>query len=368
MIILHSILAILVGVTICTSRALVHPRYQTARAISGSLDPLHPDLTPFTSIVSNPGTPVKRYNTTLSIPFPGIPFPKEDWQGLRKPNYTILYLNYTEPIHCMCLWKPIGVYGFAHWLVSIFALSQDMLHSIKDNTRPSYTSMIRIIANNAYFLFSLARSAKAFQTCELGVKEAGGPYTLQDDEVVRDPAAYTPSFLGYGLLIDILSCASELLYFFIGIWIAETSWASIVIFGIRMLILIAVLFFSLGFYIGYTNFLYIDSSLGGPIAVVTLLIVFIVAGISIYVRIVFHLDLSDQFDFLCSVFPFQVLEVGYVFHMFCVGFSYILLGRCVDDPWGRTSTSGPMGVIQASLDGFVPFITVVSSVLGGSGG
>lgn len=134
-----------------------------------------------------------------------------------------------------------------------------------------------------------------------------------------------------------------------------------VICFINVLAFVAAFLISFLFYQEYTLFLYADDAIGAQIACVVVLIVLLFLILPVYLKLKFDEDLDDIF----GNFPVWIGLAFVVFHTLCVGISYVLLGRTINDPWGSTSCTGPLGVLQAVLDAVIPIFIMIMSILQG---
>ncbi|KAF4417805.1 hypothetical protein FACUT_12034 [Fusarium acutatum] len=139
---LHLLIILAIGASLSASRAVEYGRFREHHdAFTGSPKTAQFDVTNTSSPLEAP-TPCPQLYNIQHTASPAtdaklhetkeIPFPTQDWHGLRVPNYTDLYLNYTEPVHCIRDWKPIGFYGYMTWLVSLIIMVQGVLDSLKE--------------------------------------------------------------------------------------------------------------------------------------------------------------------------------------------------------------------------------------------
>ncbi|CAM1502551.1 Fc.00g045350.m01.CDS01 [Cosmosporella sp. VM-42] len=296
-----------------------------------------------------------------ALPFPGIPFPKQNWHGLRRPNYTNLYLNYTEPVYCIRTWRPIGLNGFANWLASVVVLTQDFCETVRFADISCF-SVISNFASTAFFSISVTRGFKAYSSCAKQVQEGGGLYVVDGQKVTHKGNSFAFLFLSGPFILDGVNLTIQSIHLFCGIWFGRQPWLAMTVFVIKLLALLAMLLMPFFFYTGYTNFLYADNSMGGPIACVVTIVVCVVFGMVVYLAI------KRGIDVLGLIFnPGVIFFLLFIlFHFVCVGLSYLLLGRTIDDPWGKTSAGNPLGKLQAVADGVIPLITVLSSLAAGN--
>lgn len=365
-IMLRSLALLALGTSLVSSRSVDHewPRDTFIQPLAGeSGEVSNPQLDfpatmrsllPTRQVPSN-NTKTDRNETTL--PLPGIPFPKQDWHGARRPNYTNLYLNYTEPVYCIRTWKPIGFYGFATWLVSIIVLTQDLLDSLHLE-QVGLTKIVSSFANIIFFVISLARASKAYTACARRVQEAGGSYVVDGQVVTHTSDAFGFLFLACPIILDGANLFVQFSYVVFGACMSHWLVAFVMLLA-KGLALLATLFVPILFYTGYTNFLYADDTMRGPIACVAVMLTVVSIGLVVYItfkygRFFWHVVFGS---FAVCIVPLILV------HICLVGISYILVGRTIDDDWGTTSCSGPLGTVQAVLDGVVPLISTITSIM-----
>jgi len=296
-----------------------------------------------------------------NIPYEGIPFPKQDWHGLRTPNYTDLYLNYTEPVYCIRTSKPIGFYGYMNWLVSCVVLAQILADSFRTR-EPSLWRVYSHLARVFFFLISVVRASEAYRNCSKEVQIAGGSYVVDGDKVTYPHNSFAFNFLAIPRIIDIITLAIQSLNLMTEAFLEKYFWLQLIMYIINILAFLATLVFSFFFYAGYTFFIYADGSVGGQIACVVVSLFLLILFVLVYVRFKLHQWVWDVVG-PGGILPLMMTTAVILFHALCVGISYILLGRTIDDPWGATSCTGPLGKLHAALVGIVPVVTTIMSLL-----
>ncbi|KAF8249166.1 hypothetical protein K440DRAFT_641520 [Wilcoxina mikolae CBS 423.85] len=94
------------------------------------------------------------------------PLPEHEWAGKSSYNYTELHAHFAEVL--VCLYIPVGVFGFYYWfvfvLIIIFSLS-NAASSMEDEERPSIISTIMGILTTTYSIFGLYQNVQTVRYC-----------------------------------------------------------------------------------------------------------------------------------------------------------------------------------------------------------
>ncbi|KAF8542425.1 hypothetical protein BDD12DRAFT_825028 [Trichophaea hybrida] len=109
------------------------------------------------------------------------PLPEHEWVGKSHYNYTALHDHFAEVL--VCLYIPVGVFGFYYWFIYLLVIAFSMIDAVpKRGEEPDKEIMgtIRRILSVIYSIFSLYQNVHTIRYCShmTGFNAVNGPIII----------------------------------------------------------------------------------------------------------------------------------------------------------------------------------------------
>jgi len=104
-----------------------------------------------------------------------IPPPYEDWNGLRQPDYTQMYWEYTEPLYYLRITMPIGVLGHYIWIANLIVLLEAIW--VSATGEKSWAVAAENVLAYIYLLVETILDIQSISACGARDAAAGGRFS-----------------------------------------------------------------------------------------------------------------------------------------------------------------------------------------------
>ncbi|KAF8535130.1 hypothetical protein BDD12DRAFT_893960 [Trichophaea hybrida] len=93
------------------------------------------------------------------------PLPEHEWVGKSKYNYTELHAHFADAL--VCLYVPVGVFGFYYWFIYVLIICYSLFDSDdkRDEMSPTFIKIIPGILTTIYSIFSLYQNIQTINDC-----------------------------------------------------------------------------------------------------------------------------------------------------------------------------------------------------------